>query len=165
MDRTPDIFTGDFENLWRLYREATGAVIKHLDACLKNESDVKLTDYYILLALVQAGHRDDASSALRMGDLADQTNVSPSRLTYQIDVLQRRGWVEKAPVASDRRGKGILLTAAGREAYKAAGKVYNREVDNIVFRELNSRNIAACTAFFEGILCNVAEGQQERSLP
>lgn len=164
MNHEHEHFTVEQENLWRTYREGTSAINAHLDSRLKDEADIKLNDFYILLALVQAGD-DGVPVAVRMGDLADQTNVSPSRLTYQIDVLQRRGWVEKTPVASDRRGKGILLTAAGREAYEVAFKTYSREVESTVFRELNSRSVAACTTFFKGILRNVAEGRQERSIP
>lgn len=162
MNHEHEHFTVEQENLWRTYREATSAINAHLDSRLKDEADIKLNDFYILLALVQAGD-DGVPVAVRMGDLADQTNVSPSRLTYQIDVLQRRGWVEKAPVASDRRGKGILLTAAGRGVYEVAARTYNREVRETVLRELDSTNTGVFTRFLNGVLRNIELSKKEGS--
>lgn len=154
------VFSRDEQDLWMLYREATTSINAHLDACLKDEADVKLGDFYILLALVQA-EQGEGFPVVRMGDLAARTNVSPSRLTYQTDVLERRGLIQKALVASDRRGRGIALTDAGRETYEVASKVYNREVQETVLRELTPENTGIFTPFLKGVVANISARQQK----
>ena len=51
---------------------------------------------------------------LEAGPLAEQLGTSPSAATRLVDGLVKRGWVERARDASDRRRVQVQLTDAGR---------------------------------------------------
>jgi DNA-binding MarR family transcriptional regulator len=56
----------------------------------------------------------------RASELAAAVGVSRPTLTSLVDGLEQAGLVRRAPVATDRRGIQLELTAAGREAtYRA----------------------------------------------
>ena len=67
-----------------------------------------MSDYHVLVVLSEApGQR------LRMGELASRLVFSPSRLTYQISSMVKRGLVRKQSCPDDRRGQEAVLTDAG----------------------------------------------------
>lgn len=57
---------------------------------------------------------DAPTGALRMTDLADGVVYSRSGLTYQAQILQKRGLVTRAPSADDERVIEVSITDAGR---------------------------------------------------
>ena len=69
-----------------------------------------LADYEILVHLSEAPNR-----RMRMSELADATKSSRSRLTHQIDRLEKAGWVERERCEDDRRGAFATMTTAGWE--------------------------------------------------
>ena len=97
-----------------------------------------------------------------MRDLARATNVSASRLTYQIDVLEKNGWVTKVSVPSDKRGKGVLITQRGRQVFKEAAPVYTREVQRTVFEGLEPDIARALAHFSRNVLGKVAHPERRR---
>lgn len=143
-------FTKEQEELWTACNNALAALNAHLDRTLRAHAEIKLTDFLILSALV--GSRKGAPTAVRMGELAQKTNVSPSRLTYQIEVLLRHKWVRKEPVESDRRGKGIIITDTGLSVYEKAHRIYAHEVREIALTEIEDSSWAHFTDFFNNIL-------------
>ena len=61
-----------------------------------------------------------ADGPQRASELAAAVGVSRPTLTSLVDGLEQAGLVRRVPVASDRRGIQLELTAAGREAtYRA----------------------------------------------
>lgn len=48
-------------------------------------------------------------------NLVEQLGLGRTAMTSVVDRLQRRGWVERRPMAQDRRAAELLLTDAGRE--------------------------------------------------
>lgn len=95
-----------------------------------------------------------------MGELAQKTNVSPSRLTYQIEVLLRHKWVRKEHVESDRRGKGIIITDTGLAVYEKAHRIYAHEVRETALTEIEDSSWAHFTDFFNNILERISYKQQ-----
>src|ERR1700682_1729495 len=67
------------------------------------------------LAPVQAKalHELDVDPPISMRDLAARLKSDPSNVTGLIDRLEARGLVERRPDPTDRRIKGLALTAAG----------------------------------------------------
>lgn len=53
--------------------------------------------------------------ALTQSELAQMQRVVPSTMSATIDVLQRRGWVERAAVPGDRRATQIQITPEGMD--------------------------------------------------
>lgn len=136
-------FTTEQEKLWKACTETFATLNSYLDHVLRFEAGIKLTDFHILSALTEPGE-----GIVRMGDLAQRTHVSPSRLTYQIKVLLGYGWVEKGPVKNDRRGAGITITNLGKSIYEKAASIYAREVKHAVLDGLDSSAYPGLEEFF-----------------
>jgi DNA-binding MarR family transcriptional regulator len=64
-------------------------------------------------AQARALHELDLDRPISMRELAQRLKSDPSNVTGLIDRLEARGLVERRPHASDRRIKGLALTAAG----------------------------------------------------
>lgn len=72
-------------------------------------------DYAVLVLLSEA-----PDERMRMCDLADELQLSPSGLTRRLDGLVRRGWVERTSCSSDRRVSYAHLTDDGRATMERA---------------------------------------------
>ena len=117
---------------WRAYFEATVLLQDRAERHLKEQVNLSLGDYNVLLLLSEApGHR------LRMGQLASQMVFSPSRLTYQVKTLEARGLVTRQPCSDDRRGSEAELTDAGRRVFRKAAAVHTRQVRQDFLDQLN----------------------------
>ncbi|MFI5040935.1 MAG: MarR family transcriptional regulator [Acidimicrobiales bacterium] len=68
---------------------------------------------YRILALV-------ATAPERASRLAARVDVTKASLTGVLDVLEARGWIERADVAGDRRGVSLVLTGSGAAVLEAA---------------------------------------------
>ena len=161
---TPARFTKEQENLWKIYTNTLETLNLHLDRCLKEEVKIKLADYRILAAILDSPQTDSTNEdcVVRMRDLARATNVSASRLTYQIDVLEKHGWVTKVSVPNDKRGKGVRITPQGQRVYIEATPVYAREVQRTVFEGLDPDVARALAHFSRGVLGKVAHPEHKR---
>ena len=81
-----------------------------------------LGDYQVLVYLTEAEEEQ-----MRMCDLADMLQLSPSGLTRRLDGLVKAGWVERRNSDVDRRVMLAGLTDAGRRqlAEAAPGHVHS----------------------------------------
>lgn len=66
-----------------------------------------------------------AGGPLRLGELASRLGIAPSTLTRNLDRLEERGLVVRAPDPGDGRAARVALTADGRAA---AGAVESSEL-------------------------------------
>ena len=82
-----------------------------LDSQLQREAHLTHFEFMVLTAL-----RFAPQSTLRMTALADATNATLTRLSHVCARLEKRGIVERAPSADDRRATDIRLTGEGRRA-------------------------------------------------
>src|SRR5688572_4868821 len=93
---------------WRAFIEGSWALHTRLEDDLRAATGLSMSDYHVMVTLSEApGHR------MRMGELAERMVFSPSRLTYQISSMVKRGLVRKQPCAEDGRGQEAVLTEAG----------------------------------------------------
>lgn len=99
---------------WRAFIESHGDLITAIENDLA-PSGLTLGDYQVLVYLTEA---DDEQ--MRMCDLADMLQLSPSGLTRRLDGLVKSGWVERRSSEIDRRVMLAALTVAGREQLAAA---------------------------------------------
>lgn len=100
---------------WRSWLTAITLVPESLGRELQASYGLTLADYDILVRLSEApDHR------LRMSDLARKTLVSRSRLTHQIDRMERAGLVSRSVCEEDGRGLLAVMTDRGWELLKAA---------------------------------------------
>jgi DNA-binding MarR family transcriptional regulator len=93
---------------WRRTIAAAILLVDALDRDLRNEHDLTLADYEILVHLSEADDR-----RLRMSELADAALVSRSRLTHRVNRLSERGLVAREACPTDKRGTFAVLTRQG----------------------------------------------------
>ncbi|MEH1098989.1 MarR family winged helix-turn-helix transcriptional regulator [Micromonospora sp. CPCC 205561] len=129
---------------WRAYIEASQRLYTQLEEDLRAESALSFADYHVLVLLSEApGQR------LRMGELASRLVFSPSRLTYQISAMRRRGLVARESCPDDRRGSEAVLTAAGLLALREAAPHHLRSVRAHLMDDLDDAEVACLTRIFE----------------
>ncbi|MFG1839938.1 MarR family winged helix-turn-helix transcriptional regulator [Micromonospora sp. NPDC049175] len=137
LDRTREV-------AWRAYIEASQLLFTQLEEDLRADSALSFADYHVLVLLSEApGQR------LRMGELANGLIFSPSRLTYQISSMQRRGLVSKEPCPDDRRGSEAVLTAAGLLALSDAAPHHLASVRAHLMDDLDDAEVACLTRVFD----------------
>ncbi|MER7417587.1 MarR family transcriptional regulator [Micromonospora peucetia] len=129
---------------WRAYIEASQRLYTRLEDDLRAGSALTFADYHVLVLLSEApGQR------LRMGELASRLIFSPSRLTYQISTMQRRGLVARESCPDDRRGSEAVLTAAGLLALREAAPRHLLSVREHLMDDLDDTEVACLTRIFE----------------
>lgn len=121
---------------WRPYIEASLLLETRLDEDLRTAAGMSLMEYHVLLVLSESpAHR------LRMGELAERMVFSPSRLTYQIKTMERRGWVLRQPSPEDKRVNHAVLTATGLETLRAADDHHIDTVQRVFTDHLDEREL------------------------
>lgn len=129
---------------WRSYIESSQRLLTQLEEDLRATSELSFADYHVLVLLSEApGQR------LRMGELAGRLIFSPSRLTYQISVMERRGLVARQSCPQDRRGSEAVLTAAGLLALRDAAPHHLRSVRAHLMDDLDDAEVACLTRVFD----------------
>ncbi|WFF09625.1 MarR family transcriptional regulator [Micromonospora sp. WMMD1076] len=145
---------------WRAYIESSQRLFTRLEDDLRADSDLSFADYHVLVLLSEApGQRR------RMGELADRLVFSPSRLTYQITTMQKRGLVAKEACPADRRGSEAVLTAAGLLALREAAPHHLRSVRAHLIDDLDDAEVACLTRVFERLGRRLQAGRTASSTP
>jgi DNA-binding MarR family transcriptional regulator len=126
----------DEQRAWRSLIALVTVLPTALDRQLQDEAGVGHTYYMILAMLSEAPERQ-----LRMTQLAEITSTSQSRLSHAVSRLEERGWVERLPCPSDRRGQLARLTDAGYDVLIRVAPVHVREVLRLVFEPLTRRQV------------------------
>jgi DNA-binding MarR family transcriptional regulator len=102
-----------------------------------------MADYHVLVVLSEAPDR-----RIRMGELAGRLVFSPSRATYQISSMIKRGLVRKQPCSADGRGQEVVLTDAGLAALVAAAPRHLTTVRESFIDDLDAAELAVITNVF-----------------
>lgn len=128
---------------WRTFIEGSWALHTHLEDELRAQTGLSMNDYHVLVVLSEAPeHR------LRMGELAGRLVFSPSRITYQISSMVKRGLVRKQPCPEDGRGQEAVLTDEGMAALEAAAPLHLITVRDSFIDRLDPEELAAIARAF-----------------
>lgn len=106
-----------------MFLAAHARVTETLEKELAEAAGLPLGWYDVLVQLDEA-----PGGRLRMHDLARAVLLSRAGLTRLVDRMCAAGFVGREACESDRRGRFVTLTAAGREALCAAAPVHLRGV-------------------------------------
>jgi DNA-binding MarR family transcriptional regulator len=98
----------DQQQQWRSWLAASQLLQDRLGRDLQETHGLTMADYEILVRLSEADGR-----RMRMSDLADVTLSSRSRLSHQIDRMEKAGLVERQVCSDDRRGAFAAMTDLG----------------------------------------------------
>jgi DNA-binding MarR family transcriptional regulator len=130
--------------------EATRLLLDALDRQLHHDASMPHGYYEILVHLSEAPGR-----SVRMGELAERTRSSRSRLSHAVDRLEERGWIARGDCPTDRRGQLATLTETGFAALAAAAPEHVEAVRRHVIDRLSPQQIGQleeiCTAIIAGL--------------
>jgi DNA-binding MarR family transcriptional regulator len=130
--------TTDQQSYWRDYVAATELLQDRLSRELQATHGLTLADYEILVRLSESQDR-----ALRMSQLADVTLSSRSRLSHQIDRMEKTGLVRREACEHDRRGANAVLTEHGWQVLVAAAPTHVGGVREHLLDVLSEKEFAA----------------------
>jgi len=142
---------------WRAYIETNGDLSAALERDLA-ELGVTLGDYQVLVYLAEA---DDDS--MRMCDLADVLQLSPSGLTRRLDGLVTSRHVTRRPSTNDGRVMMAVLTDAGRDLLERTAPHHVASVRRRIFDHLTVEQVDAMAAIFTAISAGLAGDDENTS--
>jgi DNA-binding MarR family transcriptional regulator len=143
---TPRWLDDDEQRAWRGLVEVFGRVLAVLDAELQTEHGLSAGDYAVLVSLSEApGER------LRMCDLAQRLQLSPSGLTRRMDGLVRLGLVDREPSPCDRRVLLAALTSDGRAAVLRAAPDHVEGVRRHLLDHISREQLAVIAEAFDAV--------------
>lgn len=92
------------------FTEVSSLLRHEVEKQLRDVGDLSYVQFQLLARL-----GDATGGRLRMTDLADGVVYSRSGLTYQAQLLEKRGLVTRSPSPEDERSTVVALTDAGRK--------------------------------------------------
>ena len=128
---------------WRGFLRAYSRVLDRLDHELQAVQQLSVADYGVLVTLSEA-----ADHRLRMTDLAERLDLSPSGLTRRIDRLVDGGLVQRVRCPEDRRGSYAVLSRRGLARLEAAAPDHLEQVRRYFVDRLDRDELAALAAAF-----------------
>ena len=130
-----DAWTGLLQTHRKLTRE--------LEAELEERHNLSFSGLEILARLARAeGHH------LRMSDLAEQANLSLSRVSRLVDQLEIRGAAAREACATDARVVHVVLTDAGAELLAVAQETHFAGGEERFFGRLSEDEVAVLAGIF-----------------
>lgn len=130
---------------WRTYIETYADLATAIERDLADH-DLTLGDYQVLVYLSEAAER-----SMRMCDLADQLQLSPSGLTRRLDGLVKAGLVTREPSVGDRRVMLAALTPAGYATLEATAPDHVDSVRRHLFDHLDTEQVDALASIFAAV--------------
>jgi DNA-binding MarR family transcriptional regulator len=103
------------QQYWRAWLSASILLTDRLGRDLQSQHGLTMADYEILVRLSESEDR-----RMRMSDLADRTLSSRSRLSHQIDRMEKADLVTREHCTEDRRGSWAVLSDHGWDVLVAA---------------------------------------------
>lgn len=137
---------------WRAYLVGTTLLTERLDRDLREQHNLSLPEYEILVRLSEA-----ASRRLRMAVLAASVSHSRSRVTHTIARLERSSFVERISSADDGRGVQAVLTDAGFAALEQAAPTHVAGVRAYLVEVASPADFAAVGRVFDAVTDGLVE--------
>ena len=159
MDTTTDVnwLSPTEAGAWRSYIEVQSDLVNAIERDL-SEHGLTLGDYQVLVYLSEA-----QGSAMRMCDLADVLQLSPSGLTRRLDGLVAGGFVKREGSAADRRVMMGVLTGTGRKLLERTAPHHVESVRRRIFDHLDDSQVAALQSIFNAVATGLAADTDARA--
>jgi DNA-binding MarR family transcriptional regulator len=146
----PDPFRPEEFHAWRGLIRLREAVTREIDHRLREDGELSLADYGVLITLVTA-----PGLRLRMGSLGAQRMLTPSGITRVVNGLEKRGLVRREPDPADGRAAFAELTRPGLEALRRAQVIHHAAVRELYLGRLTQHELDRLTRLFEKALPGV----------
>jgi DNA-binding MarR family transcriptional regulator len=151
----PTWLSDEEQRTWRSFLGATRMLFEQLDRELQRDAGMTHADYEVLVRLSEAPGR-----SLRMGELAERTGSSRSRLSHAVAGLEADGWVRRDRCPTDGRGAVAVLTDEGAAVLRDAAPGHVRGVRRHLFDQLAPAQQRALRTISDAVLDHL---EQERA--
>jgi DNA-binding MarR family transcriptional regulator len=145
----------DEQRSWRAWLSASLLLHDRLTREMQAQHGLTMADYEILVRLSEIPDR-----RMRMSDLAQVTLSSRSRLSHQIDRMEKAGLVERQHCTDDRRGAFAVLTDRGWSTLVAAAPDHVTSVRDHLVDQLSPKEFAALGAACQKVSDHLAATEQ-----
>lgn len=143
----------DQQRSWRAYLVGTTLLMDRLERDLREQHNLSLPEYEILVRLSETEGR-----RMRMAVLADSVSHSRSRVTHTIARLEKPGLVERVSCAEDGRGVEALMTDRGYDVLVAAAPTHVAGVRRFLVDLASDEDFAAVGRVFNAVSDNLVAG-------
>ncbi len=137
---------------WRAYLVGTTLLMDRLDRDLREQHDVSMPEYEILVRLSEAGER-----RMRMAELAASVSHSRSRVTHTVARMEKDGLVSRTACESDGRGVEAVLTDRGFAVLEAAAPTHVEGVRRFLVDLAGEEDFAAVGRVFNAVTDRLIE--------
>lgn len=142
--------SADEQRAWLAFLGASELLMSSLDTQLQRDAGFPHAYYAILAQLSAAPDR-----TLRMSDLADVVNASPSRISHAAGKLEDRGWIIRKQCDGDRRVTLSTLTELGFSVLQEQAPGHVAAVRKGLFDALTPEQVGQleriCNAVLDGL--------------
>lgn len=121
---------------WRALLVLVNRGLPQLERTLKAHG-LLVVHYSILFTL-----SDAPDHTMRLSDLADNANLSQSRLTHRLRTMTERDLVDITADAEDGRGKNATLTTTGQQLLDTVAPTHVDDVQRLIFDHLDHAETA-----------------------
>ena len=111
------------EGAWRAFHAMRTQLLGHLTRRLAAQSGMSEAEYEVLVKLSESPDR-----RMRSRDLGRALQWQRSRLSHQLDRMEKRGFLKREPCPTDARGCLAVLTDAGLGSIVKAAKLHVADV-------------------------------------
>lgn len=133
--------SADEQDSWRAWLSASILLQDRLSRDMHAQHGLTMADYEILVRLSEIPDR-----RMRMSELAEVTLSSRSRLSHQIDRMEKAGLVARQSCEDDRRGAFAVMTDEGWRTLVAAAPDHVDSVRRHLVDQLSPEDFAALGA-------------------
>lgn len=140
------------QRTWRAFLVGTTLLMERLDRDLRDQHNLSMPEYEILVRLSEADSR-----CMRMAVLADSVSHSRSRVTHTIARLEKAGLVVRAACESDGRGVEARLTEKGFAALEEAAPTHVAGVRRFLVDLVPEEDLEAVGRVFNAVADSLIE--------
>jgi DNA-binding MarR family transcriptional regulator len=139
------------EAAWRAFHAMRIQLLGHLARRLAAQSGLSEAEYEVLVTLSEApGHQ------MRSRDLGRALQWQRSRLSHQLDRMEKRGLLTREPCPTDARGCEVVLADAGLESIDKAATLHVADVRHCFADVLTPEQLDGLTAAARAITEHLA---------
>jgi DNA-binding MarR family transcriptional regulator len=131
----------DEQRSWRAWLSASILLQDRLVRDMQAQHGLTMADYEILVRLSEIPDR-----RMRMSELAEVTLSSRSRLSHQVDRMEKAGLISRQSCEDDRRGAFAVMTDEGWRTLVAAAPDHVDSVRRHLVDQLSPEEFAALGA-------------------
>lgn len=144
---------------WRALIMGTTLLLDRLDDELREEFEVSLTEYEILVRLSERPGRE-----MRMAQLADALAHSRSRVTHTVTRMERQGLVQRTSSSVDGRGVVATMTDKGMDLLQRAAPLHVRGVREHLVDLASDDDLEACGRVLDAVADELVSGHPEMEI-